>query len=128
MDLSGIVILSSPYTVKETADHLQTWLGQHGATIYVRIDQQDELRKAGLSSQPLEFILFGNPRAGGPIMQENPLAALDLPLKVIVWEDKAKKVWAGFNDPKYIIHRYGLSEAVSKPLDIAQLISGALGG
>jgi len=82
MNPKGVTILPSPYTVTETIDRLQAFLEAHGATIYSRIDQQSEVSKAGLQMPPLEFILFGNPKAGGPIMIENPIAALDLPLKI----------------------------------------------
>ena len=85
MNPKGIITKPSPYPVKETIDLLQAFLQQHGATIYARIDQQAELQKAGINIPPLEFIMFGNPKAGGPFMFENPVVALDLPLKVIAW-------------------------------------------
>src|SRR5215469_638685 len=88
-----MVLRKSPFAVKESVDRLQDFLVHHGATIYARIDQQAELAKAGLSLKPLEFLLFGNPGAGGPVMQENPLAALALPLKVIVLQDADDEVW-----------------------------------
>jgi len=90
MNPNGVITKPSPYSVKETIDRLQIFLQQHGATIYARIDQQAELQKAGINIPPLEFIMFGNPKAGGPVMVENPIAALDLPLKVIAWEDDQK--------------------------------------
>src|SRR6201986_2176024 len=96
MNPNGVIIRPSGYSVKETIDRLQVFLLQHGATIYARIDQQAEVQKAGQNIPPLEFILFGNPKAGGPIMAENPLAALDLPLKAIAWEDKDGRAWLGY--------------------------------
>src|SRR5690349_14791510 len=95
---AGVIIRKSQYTVKETIDHLQVALEQHNVTIYARIDQQQELQKAGLEISPLEFLLFGNPVAGGPVMIENPLASLDLPLKVIAWEDQQQTVYIAYND------------------------------
>jgi uncharacterized protein (DUF302 family) len=79
MNPNGVVTRQSPYPVNETIDRLQNFLQQHGATIYARIDQQAEVQNAGLSLLPLQFIMFGNPKAGGPIMTQKPIAALDLP-------------------------------------------------
>ena len=126
MNPKGVVISASAWSVKETIDRLQAFLTQHGATIYARINQQEEVNKAGQNILPLEYILFGNPRAGGPIMAENPLAALDLPLKVIAWEDSEKKVWLAYNDASYIEERYSLSHMPNSPLNISNLISVAL--
>ena len=127
MKLSGITIRQSPYAVKETVDLLQSFITQHGATIYARIDQQNELAKSGQTIPPLEFILFGNPKAGGPIMVENPVAALDLPLKVIAWEDQEQKVWVAYNEGGYIKDRFSLSDSVSTLLNLDPVIAKVLG-
>jgi len=71
--------------------------------------------------------MFGNPKAGGPLMAENPLVALDLPLKVIAWEDKEKKVWVAYNNASYIEERYNLSHNENSPLNLDPLISKLLG-
>ena len=122
----GVIIKPSPYSVKETIDHLQRFLQQQGVTIYSRIDQQSELNNAGLHIPPLEFILFGKPKAGGPLMMANALSALDLPLKIIAWEDQQQKVWLAYNDPAWIRERYDLPEAISAPLNLDPIISKAL--
>ncbi len=124
----GVTLHPSPYPVRESMDRLESFLKQQGVTIYARIDQQEELRKAGMSSGPLEFLLFGNPKGGGPVMLENPLAALDLPLKVIAWQDEQKKVWLAYNEAAYIRERYGLSATTSAKLNIDGIIVKALGG
>jgi len=126
MQPEGVIIRSSEHAVKETVDLLQKFLQQHGATIYARIDQQDELNKTGQTIKPLEFLLFGNPKAGGPTMAENPVAALDLPLKIIAWEDDDKKVWLAYNDVTYIKNRFSLSDSVSTPLNLDPIVSKAL--
>jgi uncharacterized protein (DUF302 family) len=118
VDPKGIIIRPSKYSVKETIDRLQQFLRQHDVTIYARIDQQKEVNNTGQNIPPLEFMLFGNPKAGGPVMAENPIAALDLPLKVVAWEDRDKQVWLGYNDRSYISERYHLSGDISSPLDI----------
>jgi uncharacterized protein (DUF302 family) len=93
MKTAGIIRQLVIYSVKETIDKLQALIEMNGATIYARIDQQAELKKAGIVIHPLEFLLFGNPVAGGRLMLENPVVALDLPLKIIAWEDDKQQVW-----------------------------------
>ena len=126
MNPEGVIIRESKYSVKETIDRLQAFLQQHGATIYSRIDQQAEVQKAGLNLSPLEYLLFGNPKAGGALMAENPLVALDLPLKMIAWEDDNSKIWIAYNDAKYIEERYGLSHNENTPLNLDKLITAIL--
>src|SRR5450432_308344 len=122
MSAKGVIIRKSQYSVKDTIDHLQSFLQQHGATVYSRINQQTEVNNIGQNLLPLEFILFGNPKSGGPVMAENPLAALDLPLKVIAWEDDQKKVWLAYNEASYIEDRYGLMHTENSPLHLDNLI------
>lgn len=126
MSPRGVVIGASEYSVKETINRLQAFLQERGATIYARIDQQSETNKAGQNLLPLEFLLFGNPKAGGPVMAGNPLVALDLPLKAIVWEDDKKKVWLAYNDAKYIEERYSLPPIQNSPFALEHLIDMAL--
>ena len=122
----GLITRNIGYTVKEAIDMLQAGLSQKGVTIYARIDQQAELAKTGQIIPPLEFLLFGNPKAGGPIMSLYPVAAIDLPLKVIAWEDESKKVKIAYNDAQYIRERFGLPAELSAPLDLTQIISKVL--
>jgi uncharacterized protein (DUF302 family) len=127
MNPKGIIEQASPWSVKETIDRVEGFLKDHGVTIYARIDQQSEVKKAGREILPLEFLLFGNPRAGGPIMEENPMAALELPLKIISWQDKEGKVWIAYNEAQYIEERYSLRHELSQPLDLHPVITKALG-
>ena len=126
MNPHGVITCQSLYSVKETIDLLVSFLQQHGITLYARIDQQREVQNAGLTISALEYILFGNPKAGGPIMAENPIAALDLPLKIIAWEDDQKKVWVAYNEAIYIEKRFSLPHQLMEPLDLGQMVSNAL--
>lgn len=126
MDAAGVIIQTSPYSVKETIDRIQAFLQQKGATIYARIDQQAEANNTGYDLLPLEFLLFGNPKAGGAIMRENPLSALDLPLKLIAWQDEQSNTQIAFNEGQYLKERYALSVANIAPMNIAPLIDMAL--
>ena len=126
MNPRGVVVRSSPYTVKETIDRLVIFLQQHGATVYARINQQSELNNTGLKINPLEMILVGDPEAGGLIMIENPFAALDLPLKIVAWEDEKNKIWVGYIEILYIEEKYSLPHSLMGALDLAPLINQAL--
>jgi uncharacterized protein (DUF302 family) len=126
MNANGIVTRISPYEVKETIDRLVIFLEKNGAIVYSRINQQNEVRHSGRDILPLEFILFGNPANGGAIMAFNPLAALDLPLKIIAWKGSDKVVRVAFNDPLFIQERYQLPSQLVTPLNLAPLIDSAL--
>ena len=82
---NGIISQLSPYSVTETVDRLQAILQAKGITIFARIDQQAEAKKVGLSLRPTQLLLFGNPKAGTPLMVAEPTIALDLPLKVLAF-------------------------------------------
>jgi uncharacterized protein (DUF302 family) len=126
MDSKGITLRSSPWPVKETIDRLVAVLNERKISVYARINQQSEVQSAGQTIPPLEFILFGNPKAGGPVMAENPIAALDLPLKIIAWEDAAKKVWIGYNAAAWIEDRHSLPHGLMRPLDLDPLVATIL--
>jgi uncharacterized protein (DUF302 family) len=126
MNPHGIVTRPSQYSVKETIDRLVIYLEQHGAIVYARMNHQSELRNVGLKISPLEFILFGDPKAGGRVMIENPLASLDLPLKIIAWEDNQNNVWIAYIDSEYIENRYSLPHTLMEALDLTLLIDQAL--
>jgi uncharacterized protein (DUF302 family) len=126
MNTQGIITRVSPYGVKETIDRLVIFLEKHGATVYCRINQQNEVSHSGREILPIEFILFGNPATGGAIMVANPLAALDLPLKILAWEDDDKTVKVAYNDAAYIQNRYTLSAKLTAALDLSSLIANAL--
>jgi uncharacterized protein (DUF302 family) len=126
MQPKGIIEQASPWSVRETIDRIAGFLKDQGATIYARIDQQSEVHKSGREIPPLEFLLFGNPKAGGPIMEENPMAALELPLKIIAWQDKEGKTWIAYNEAQYIEDRYSLRHELMLPLDLHPVITRAM--
>jgi uncharacterized protein (DUF302 family) len=126
MEAKGVVIRTSTYSVKETVDRLQVFLQQHGATVYARINQQAEVNNTGQNLSPLEFILFGNPKSGGYLMLENPLVALDLPLKIISWQDGQGTVWVAYNSAEYIEERFSLKHESKSVLVLDGLIELAL--
>jgi uncharacterized protein (DUF302 family) len=116
MPTTGLITHPSPYTVPETLDRLEAILHAKNITIFARIDHSGEATKAGLTMPPTQLLIFGNPQGGTPIMLAAPLAAIDLPLKALAWQDTDGKVWLSFNDPHYLQSRYGLSDEVLKPI------------
>jgi len=125
MNPTGVLSVQSRYNVHETANSLENILVKGGATIYARIDQQAELKKAGLAIRPMEFLLFGNPAAGGPVIVQNPLAALDLPLKLLILENDKNETWVIYNDASYIGERYKLGDGTYSALILDKIIQKA---
>ena len=124
---NGIISKSSPYSVTETIARLEAVLQAKGIAIFIRIDQQAEAEKVGLSLRPTQLLLFGNPKAGTPLMAIEPTIALDLPLKSLAWEASDGKVWLSYNDPNYLKQRFLLSDELVKNIAvIAPLIKQTL--
>lgn len=104
----GIVRVSSAQGVAETAARLESLLRSRGVLIFARIDFSGDAARAGLAMRPEQMLIFGNPKAGTPLMQAQPLAGLDLPLKALIFEDDSGKTWIAWNDPQFIIRRHAL--------------------
>src|SRR5450432_4523851 len=105
-----IITLRGSASVSETMNAVETLLTGHGAFIYARIDQEAEAAKAGLFLKPMKLLIFGNPKGGIPLMNANPLCGLDLPLKILVWEDDDKKIWLSYNSFSHLQKRFALPE------------------
>lgn len=126
-DDRGIVTLRSPYSFAETVERLRTALDAHGIKIFCAIDQRAEAGAVGLEMPATMLLLFGNPKAGTPIMLARPLSALDLPLKALVSESSSGEVRVSFNATRYLIERHLLPSELSSNLAAAEgLIAGAL--
>ena len=107
-DIAGVVQLPSHHSVGTTIDRLEDLLKQRGILVFARIDFSGDAGRAGLRMRPEQMLIFGNPKAGTPLMLTAPAAGLDLPLKMLAWEAPDGKVWAAYNDPQYIVQRYHL--------------------
>jgi uncharacterized protein (DUF302 family) len=83
-------------------------LKDRGILVFARIDFSGDAGRAGLRMRPEMMLIFGNPKAGTPLMLAAPASGLDLPVKVLVWEVADGKVWAAYNDPQYVLQRYNL--------------------
>jgi len=108
MPENGIITLASHQSVDQTVQKLEEILAAKGVKLFALIDHSGEAEKAGLKMQATKLLIFGNPKAGTPLMIAAPSIAIDLPLKVLVWEDADGKVWVSYNSPEYLQHRHGL--------------------
>lgn len=95
---SSVVTLQSKYDFEATVSRLKAALDARGVTLFADIDQSEAAAKAGVSLRPTRLLLFGNPKAGTPVMEANPHAALELPLRAVVWEDVGRGVWVDYQD------------------------------
>jgi uncharacterized protein (DUF302 family) len=107
---NGIISQPSKFSVAETIDRLESALQAKGIKIFARIDQKREAENVGLTMQLTELLVFGNPKAGTPLMVAVPLSAIDLPLKALAWQDSQGSVWLSYNDSKYLQQRFSLSD------------------
>jgi uncharacterized protein (DUF302 family) len=94
----------------ETLARLETIVQKKGLTIQARVDHSGDAAKAGLQMRPTKLLVFGNPKAGTPLMIASPSLAIDLPLKALVWEDDEGKVWLSYNSPNYLKERHAIPD------------------
>ena len=115
---SGIIDLPSHHSVDETVEKLMQILRAKGIALFALVDHSGEAEKAGIKMHPTKLLIFGSPKLGTPLMLAAPRAAIDLPLKILVWEDEKGKVWVSYNSPSYLRERHGL------PADLLPNIAG----
>jgi uncharacterized protein (DUF302 family) len=110
---NGIVNLPSNHSVDETLEKLKDILEGKGITIFAIVNHSGEAEKAGFAMRPTTLLIFGNPKAGTPLMLAAPSIAIDLPLKILIWEDNEGKVWVSYNSPGYLKERHSLPQMLA---------------
>ncbi|HEX7382514.1 MAG TPA: DUF302 domain-containing protein [Nevskiaceae bacterium] len=113
---SGIVSLTSPYSLHDTVERLQAALKAHGATVFAVIDHQAAAERVGLKMPPATLLIFGNPKVGTPLMVENIRVALDLPSKVLVSAATPGTVLVSFNATAWLLQRHALPARMAERL------------
>jgi uncharacterized protein (DUF302 family) len=108
----GVVTRSSPFSVAETLERLRAAIGSRNLTMFAQIDHSAAAQQAGLTMQPAHVLIFGSPKAGTPLMIASPLLALDLPLKLLVWQSADGRVWVSSTDTAYLQARYDIPPAL----------------
>jgi uncharacterized protein (DUF302 family) len=116
---NGVVTIESAHSVEETVHRLKQILDAKGVTLFALIDHSGAAEDAGMHMRPTRLLIFGNPKAGTPLMIASPTIAIDLPLKLLVWEDSDGKTRISYNDPGYLEARHGL------PPELVQNIAAA---
>ncbi len=106
----GMAQLRSMDSVEDTYARLKGAVVSRGLTVFAEIDFAHDAAAAGLSMRPARLLVFGNPRAGTPLMEQAPTLAIDLPLKILVWQGHDGSTWVGYNTPEYLGSRHGLPE------------------
>lgn len=112
----GVRLLPASRSVAATIDRLESVLRDRGILIFARIDFSGDAARAGLTMRPGQLLVFGNPKAGTPLMIAAATVGLDLPLKALAFEDENGKTWLAYNNPHYIVRRHGIDEALSANL------------
>src|SRR5438477_8924954 len=119
----GIISKPSNHSVDQTVDKLKSILDARGVTLFALVDHSGEAAKAGLNMRPTKLLIFGNPRAGTPVMLAAPSIAIDLPLKILVWEDDRGRVWLSYNDPAYLQRRHRVPRQLLQNIAAAETLA-----
>jgi len=125
----GLVTIASHYTVAQTAQRIADLAQARHMLVFARVDFAGDAQRAGMALDDAQLVLFGNPKGGTPVLQANPTAAIDLPLKALAWRDQAGAVWVSYNAPSYVAARHHIAPELSKPLEgIVALVRDAAQG
>ena len=125
---NGIVSLPTDRSVDATVDRLRNVLQSKGVTLFALIDHSGEAEKVGMKMSPTKLLIFGSPKAGTPLMLASPSTAIDLPLKILVWEDQQGKVWVSYNSPEYLKERHGLPPGLISNIAVVETLAEKAAG
>jgi len=122
-NINGIVTIPSHGSVDETVERLEAMLRAKGVTLFALVDHSGEAAKVGLKMPPTKLLIFGSPKAGTPLMLAAPSLAIDLPLKILVWEDAQQKAWVSYNSAEYLQKRHDLPAELVSNLAVVQALA-----
>ena len=123
MIINGIINKSSKHSVDETLGKLQAILQAKGIAVFALIDHSGEAEKVGMQMRPTKLLIFGNPKGGTPLMVAAPSIAIDLPLKILIWQDDQGKVWVSYNSPEYLAERHGLPPNLTQNIGFMETLA-----
>jgi len=121
--IEGLTSIPGSLGPKETMDRLEAEIRAKGLTIFARIDHAAGAAEVGLPLAPTNLIIFGNARGGTPLMQSAQTVGIDLPLKILVWQDAANNTWLSYNEPRWIAQRHGVADVESTIDKMADLLA-----
>ncbi|MBS0536533.1 MAG: DUF302 domain-containing protein [Proteobacteria bacterium] len=113
----SVISVASNSGFAATLDKLVALIEANGLRVFARIDHAANATEVGMTLRPTTLVIFGNPKGGTPLMQDRQTAGLDLPLRILVWQDEVAKVWLTWGDPQELIARHHLSDASASVLD-----------
>ena len=119
----GIIDKPSNHSVEQTVEKLKNILQSKGVTLFALVDHSGEAAKAGMKMRPTKLLIFGSPKAGTPLMLAAPSAAIDLPLKILIWEDDQAKAWVSYNSPDYLMERHGLPRELLQNIAVVETLA-----
>lgn len=122
---NGIVNKPSSHSVDQTVEKLKGILQAKGVALFALVDHSGEAEKVGMKMRPTKLLIFGNPKAGTTLMLASPSSAIDLPLKILVWEDEKSKVWISYNSPQYLQKRHGLPQELMKTIGVVEALAAS---
>jgi uncharacterized protein (DUF302 family)/uncharacterized membrane protein YidH (DUF202 family) len=123
----GIIEKPSNHSVDETVEKLKNILQAKGVTLFAVVDHSGEAEKVGMKMPPTKLLIFGNPKAGTPLMLAAPSSAIDLPLKILVREDGQGKALVSYNTPEYVIERHGLPQDFLQNIAVVETLAAKAG-
>ena len=112
----------------ETVTRLEDILRSRGVKVFVVVDHSADAERAGLHMPPTKLVIFGDPKAGTPVMLAAPSAAIDLPLKILVRQDAGGKVWVSYNSPAYLQQRHGFPQELVQNIAAVEVLAKAAAG
>ncbi len=125
---NGILSKLSNHSVDATVENLKGILQAKGVALFAFVDHSGEAEKAGLKMRPTKLLIFGSPKAGTPLMIASPNIAIDLPLKILIAEDAAGKVWVSYNAPTYLKDRHNLPDNLLQNIAVIEALAAAAAG
>ena len=123
---NGIVDKPSNHSVEQTVERLKNILQTRGVMLFAVIDHSGEAEKVGMKMPPTKLLIFGNPKVGTPLMLAAPCSAIDLPLKILIWEDVQRKVWVTYNSPDYLQERHRLPAELLPNIAVVETLAAQI--
>jgi uncharacterized protein (DUF302 family) len=110
----GLRILATQHSVPEALRRVRSMALERGLTVFAQIDFSGDAQRSGLSLRPTGLIIVGNPKGGTPLIAASPTSAIDLPLKILAWQDSEGRNWLAYNEPEYLKMRHGIPAELLK--------------
>jgi len=120
---NGIIDVNSHHSVDETVERLRGILAAKAVTLFALVDHSGEAAKVGMTMRPTKLLIFGSPKAGTPVMLAAPSIAIDLPLKILVWEGADGKAWVSYNAPEYLRERHNVPAELMQNLAVVEALA-----